>query len=61
MIKDCDKALQLDPGRIQAYILKGLFYFTVFFGLVLDFVNFVASLSQYSGLGFVVYLEFIFL
>ncbi|KAL5993850.1 hypothetical protein ACLOJK_038207 [Asimina triloba] len=30
VIKDCDKALQLDPTLLQAYILKGLSYFDVF-------------------------------
>lgn len=47
VIKDCDKALQLDPMLLQAYILKGIiitiflifsiFCVRLFYGLVLKF------------------------
>lgn len=30
VIKDCDKALELDPALLQAYILKGVFFFFLF-------------------------------
>ncbi|OIT04434.1 suppressor of rps4-rld 1 [Nicotiana attenuata] len=33
VIKDCDKALQLDPKLLQAYILKGSLHFPLHFKL----------------------------
>lgn len=39
VIKDCDKALQLDPSRLQAYILKGL--------LLVKFIQFLMNLFNF--------------
>lgn len=50
VIKDCDKALQLDPTVLQAYILKGLSFphqfqnffcrfWLVFISFIIDFDN----------------------
>lgn len=55
VIKDCDKALQLDPTVLQAYILKGLSFphqfqnFFVVFGLFLYLLLLILIMEFYLG------------